>query len=129
MMRVALLREGGTGQNGGADNDGSDGANDSIARNGGGSDGVNGGGGRRGGCVSRSSWIGSHYDHQQDFSDSLISSHGDGCLCSDGDGNGGGSVDGGCGGRRGRGGAAGGGASIVLNQTMSWQTLRCIPAD
>ena len=81
MIKVAWVGGGGTGQNGGAGNDGSDGANDSSARNGGGSDAVNGGGSRSGGYISRSIWTGSHYDHQQDFSDSLISPLGDGFLC------------------------------------------------
>ena len=39
------------------------------------------GGGSSGGCVGRSSSSGSHRNHQQDFSDSLISPHGNSCLC------------------------------------------------
>ena len=39
------------------------------------------GGGSSGGCVGRSSRGGSHRNHQQDFSDSLISPHGNSCLC------------------------------------------------
>ena len=64
-------------------------------------------------------------DHQQDLSDSLLSTHGDGTLCSDGDGDMGGSGDGGdCGGGRRRGGGGGGGdGSTVLNQTASYSRL------
>ena len=39
------------------------------------------GGGSSDGCVGRSSRSGSHRNHQQYFSDSLISPHGDSCLC------------------------------------------------
>ena len=39
------------------------------------------GGGSSGGCVGRSRRSGSHRNHQQDFSDSLICPHGDSCLC------------------------------------------------
>ena len=77
MIKVAWLGGGGTGQNDGAGNDGSDGANDSSARNGGGIDGVNGGGGRSGGCAAEPAVI------MITNRTSLILwfLYGDGCLC------------------------------------------------
>ena len=68
---------GGTGQNRHASDDGSDGANDSSGKNGGSRGSVNGAVVGAGVAVVSAEAA----DHQQDFSNSLLSTHGDGYLC------------------------------------------------
>ena len=75
--RLPNWADGGTGQNRHAGDDGSDGANDSSGKNGGSSGSVNGAVVAAGVAVVSAEAA----DHQQDFTDSLLSTHGDGYHC------------------------------------------------